>query len=206
MRHSSRRHGIKTSGDSLEGDSCCITSLNSSRGVNHTDSLNGTSDEEILSALADQFVSRAYRLIGKTDNKRCLCVPSFWHSQCPLCLRTSISGMAGFRFAHMFPTPCGATDVRSLDTLSRGVLTLCAAIEVRAGTVRSDVPTHPGAHADRPLYSLACGCCYGISVTLAVLLCAGMRTSPLFRLCNATGVLAVRLFFPLLTVYTRKQP
>jgi hypothetical protein len=45
------------------------TSLNSSRGVIRTDSLDGMSDEEIQSALADQFVLRAYRLIGKNDNK-----------------------------------------------------------------------------------------------------------------------------------------
>jgi hypothetical protein len=35
------------------------TSLNSFRGVIHTDSLHGVLDEEIQSALADQFVSRA---------------------------------------------------------------------------------------------------------------------------------------------------
>jgi hypothetical protein len=45
------------------------TSLNSSRGVVYTDSLDGMSAEEIQSALAEQFVSRAYRLIGKMDNK-----------------------------------------------------------------------------------------------------------------------------------------
>jgi hypothetical protein len=45
------------------------TSLNSSRRVIHTHSLDGMSDEEIQSALADQFVSRAYRLTGKRDNR-----------------------------------------------------------------------------------------------------------------------------------------
>jgi hypothetical protein len=38
------------------------TWLNSSRGVIHTDSLDGMSDEEIQSTLADQFVSRTGRL------------------------------------------------------------------------------------------------------------------------------------------------
>jgi hypothetical protein len=45
------------------------TSLNSCRVVIHTDSLDGMSDAEIQSALADQFVSQAYRLPGKRDNK-----------------------------------------------------------------------------------------------------------------------------------------
>jgi hypothetical protein len=45
------------------------TSLNSSRGVIHSDSLDGMSDEEIPCALTDQFVSLAYRLIGEWDNK-----------------------------------------------------------------------------------------------------------------------------------------
>jgi hypothetical protein len=41
------------------------TSLNSSRRVAKTDSLDGMSDEEIQSTLADQCVSKAYRLIGR---------------------------------------------------------------------------------------------------------------------------------------------
>jgi hypothetical protein len=45
------------------------TSLNSSRGFVNTDSLDETLDEEIQFALAEQFVSKAYRLIGKRDNK-----------------------------------------------------------------------------------------------------------------------------------------
>jgi hypothetical protein len=45
------------------------TSLNSSRGFIHTDSLAGMLDEEIQCALADEFVWRAYKLIGKRDNK-----------------------------------------------------------------------------------------------------------------------------------------
>jgi hypothetical protein len=45
------------------------TLLNSSWGVVNTDSLDDMSDEEIQFALADQFVSKAYRLIGKRDNK-----------------------------------------------------------------------------------------------------------------------------------------
>jgi len=45
------------------------SSLNSSRGVVNTDALDGMSDDEIQSALAEQSVSRAYRLIGKRDGK-----------------------------------------------------------------------------------------------------------------------------------------
>jgi hypothetical protein len=43
------------------------TSLNSSRGVVKTDSLDDMSDEDIQSALADHYVSKAYWLIGKSD-------------------------------------------------------------------------------------------------------------------------------------------
>jgi hypothetical protein len=43
-------------------------SLNSSRGVISTDALDGLSDEAIQSFLADQPLSRAYRLIGKSAN------------------------------------------------------------------------------------------------------------------------------------------
>jgi hypothetical protein len=45
------------------------SSLNSSRGVVNTDALDGMSDDEIQSALAEQFVSRVYHLIGKRDWK-----------------------------------------------------------------------------------------------------------------------------------------
>jgi hypothetical protein len=45
-------------------------SLNSSRGFVNTYSLDGMSDDEIQSALADQSVLRAYRLIGKRDEKQ----------------------------------------------------------------------------------------------------------------------------------------
>jgi hypothetical protein len=46
------------------------TSLNSSRVVViNTDSLDDMTDEEIQFSLADQFVSKAYRLIAKRDNK-----------------------------------------------------------------------------------------------------------------------------------------
>jgi hypothetical protein len=44
-------------------------SLNFSGGVFSTDALNSISDEAIQSFLADQSVSRAYRLIGKRDDK-----------------------------------------------------------------------------------------------------------------------------------------
>jgi hypothetical protein len=44
------------------------TSLNYSRGVVKTDSLDDMSDEVIQSAPADQFVPTDYRLIGKRDN------------------------------------------------------------------------------------------------------------------------------------------
>jgi hypothetical protein len=53
------------------------TSLNSSRGVVNTDSLDDMSDEAIPSALADQFGSKAYRLIVKRDTNNSLCVQSF---------------------------------------------------------------------------------------------------------------------------------
>jgi hypothetical protein len=97
------------------------------------------SDEEIQSALVDQFVLRACRLIGMMDNK-----PFSLHLKCPLCLHRSMSGMRGFRFAYMFLTPCGATDMRSSDIPVRGVLLALSAVSaVRVGTVRSHCPTHP---------------------------------------------------------------
>jgi hypothetical protein len=44
-------------------------SLNFSRGIINTDSLHSMSDEEIQSTLADHFVSEAFKLIGKGDNR-----------------------------------------------------------------------------------------------------------------------------------------
>jgi hypothetical protein len=43
--------------------------LNLSQGDVNTDSLDGMSNEEIQSTLADMSVSKAYKLIGKTDLK-----------------------------------------------------------------------------------------------------------------------------------------
>jgi hypothetical protein len=56
------------------------TSLNSSRGVVNSDSLEDMSDEEIQFALADQFVSKAYRLIVKRDNKPFPLRPIFFYN------------------------------------------------------------------------------------------------------------------------------
>ncbi|KAJ4425727.1 hypothetical protein ANN_27923 [Periplaneta americana] len=44
-------------------------SLNTTRGVVHTDSLDGMSDEEIQLELAEQSVSKAYRLLRKRDGQ-----------------------------------------------------------------------------------------------------------------------------------------
>jgi hypothetical protein len=56
------------------------TSLNYSRGVVNAESLDGMSDEEIQSALADQFVSKAYRLNGKRGDKSFLCALLFFYT------------------------------------------------------------------------------------------------------------------------------
>jgi hypothetical protein len=45
------------------------TSLNSSWGIVSADSLHGMSDKKIQSAVANQSVSKAHRLIGKRDGK-----------------------------------------------------------------------------------------------------------------------------------------
>ncbi|KAJ4438319.1 hypothetical protein ANN_14261 [Periplaneta americana] len=45
------------------------SSLNTTRGVVHTDSLDGMSDEEIQLELAEQSVSKAYRLLRKRDGQ-----------------------------------------------------------------------------------------------------------------------------------------
>ncbi|KAJ4425469.1 hypothetical protein ANN_28085 [Periplaneta americana] len=45
------------------------SSLNTTRGVVHTDSLDGLSDEEVQLDLAEQFVSNAYRLLRKRDGR-----------------------------------------------------------------------------------------------------------------------------------------
>lgn len=53
------------------------------RGVSNTDSLDGTSDEEIQSALGDQFISKDYTLIGQRGNKLLPLHTLFFTSQVP---------------------------------------------------------------------------------------------------------------------------
>jgi hypothetical protein len=107
------------------------TSLKSSRGVIHTDSLAGMSDEQTRSALADQFVSWAYRLIEERDNR-------------PLPLAAYLHVVyERFPVPRKFPTPCGANDVRRSKVLSSDVLlSLSVHSAVRVGTERSHVKTH----------------------------------------------------------------
>jgi hypothetical protein len=116
------------------------TLLNSSRGVIHTDSLDGMSDEEIQSALADQLVSLAYRLIGKRDNRPfpprttflTFKVPSL-----PAYLHVGYETVAVRLYVRCY-------GVRSLDILNRGVLlTLSGVSAVKVGMVRSHAPTNP---------------------------------------------------------------
>jgi hypothetical protein len=84
------------------------TSLNSSRGVINTDSLDDMSDKYIQSALAEQFVSKASRLIGKRDNKPFPPHAVFFffpHLKCLPYLHPFISGTKESQFVHTFLVP-----------------------------------------------------------------------------------------------------
>jgi hypothetical protein len=64
--HSSWKHGMNAGSHPVHVERHIVALL---PGSQRTNSLEGISDEEIQSALADRFVARAYRLIEKRDNK-----------------------------------------------------------------------------------------------------------------------------------------
>lgn len=81
------------------------TSQNSSRGDIHTDSHEGMSAEEILFALAGQFVSLAYTLIGKGGNKPFPLSIIFLIFEVPSLPATLHIGYESFLVRQYFPKP-----------------------------------------------------------------------------------------------------
>lgn len=96
-------------------------SLRSSWGV-ITNILDGMSDKEIKICLAHQFLSKAYRLVWRRDDKPFPLQTMFLTFEVLTLLPRSILVEYDRSFACSLQTLCGASSARDLDTPNNGVL------------------------------------------------------------------------------------